>query len=66
MAQPTQPVTTNTPPADVATSKDDTTPAPRPQVPVALFSNPDEHLPSHTATATAPKPPTAGLFSATG
>jgi hypothetical protein len=55
---------TGTPPAEVATSKTSTTQAPRPPVPVALFSNPDEHLPSHTAAG--PKPHTAGLFSAVG
>ena len=58
----TQPAATSTPAAEVATSTDSTTPAPRPPVPVALFSNPDEHVPSHTAA----KPHTVGPFSAAG
>ncbi|MGH3992181.1 MAG: histone-like nucleoid-structuring protein Lsr2, partial [Pseudonocardiaceae bacterium] len=49
---------------EVAASQDSATPGPRPPVPAALFSNPDQHLPP--VATTAPKPHTAGLFSTAG
>ena len=59
-APATAPAATTTPPATASTANG-RTPEPRPPVPVAVFSNPDQHRPSRTATTA--KPHTAGLFS---
>lgn len=64
-AQTTPPAATGTPPAKATTSEGNgTSPAHRPPVPAALFSNPHDTTPSRTETP--PKPHTAGLFSSTG
>jgi len=63
--QATAPPASSTSASGVTTSEDvGTETAPQPAVPPALFSNPDDHVPPLAATA--PKPHTAGLFSATG